>query len=300
MDLKLFLRTIRAPFLTASIVPVLVGAALARQQSGRLDLPLLLVTLLGAVSFHVGANVFNDYFDHKSGNDRAGPKISPYSGGSRVIQEKLLRPQQVRNIGVGAYLLGAILGIYLVFRTDLRLVYFGLAGLLLGYFYTARPLQLAYHGLGEMICGIAFGPLIVTGTYFVQTSTISVLSGVISLPIGLLITAVLLINECTDRSADSRTGKKTLVVRFGIKMSVKIYTILLFAAYALVLYSTVIFKVPHSILLCFLTLPLAVMAIWGIFRKPQDRTTQINTSRLTIQLHLYFGLSLVLGLVLPF
>jgi 1,4-dihydroxy-2-naphthoate polyprenyltransferase len=300
MDVKLFLRTIRAPFLTATIVPVLAGAALAWQQSGRINVPLLLMTLLGAISFQVGANVFNDYFDHKSGNDQASPKISPYSGGSRVIQEKSLSPAQVRQLGTAAYLLGSLIGIYLLFRTDIRLLYFGLTGMLLGYFYTAKPLQLAYHGLGEIICGIVFGPLIVAGTYFVQTCSLSVLVVVVSLPIGLLIAAVLLINEFTDQLADSRTGKKTLVVRVGRKISVKIYTVLLCTAYVLVLYMAAFFKIPHSALLCFLTLPLAVMAIGGISRKPQDRTTQINTSRLTIQLHLCFGLFLALGLVLPF
>ena len=120
-DIKLFLRTVRASFFSASLIPVFLGAALAWQQGAVINGLFLVLAVVGILCIHAATNVMNDYFDFVSGNDQIVKKPSPFSGGSKVIQDKLLTPQQVFGLGILAYLVGIMIGLYLISQTDLRL-----------------------------------------------------------------------------------------------------------------------------------------------------------------------------------
>ena len=187
--LALLVRAVRAPFLAASAIPVLVGTSAALYETGTFLGGCFILNLLGVVFLHCSANVANDYYDYLSGADPSHPPY-PFHGGSQVIQEGLMTPDQVRRLFQLCFLLAAICGGWLVLLRGPLVLLPGLAGAFCGYFYTAPPLQFAYRGLGEITTGITFGPLVVLGTYYVQTQTFALTPLVASLPLGFLIAAV--------------------------------------------------------------------------------------------------------------
>ncbi len=207
----LLVRAVRAPFLVASVVPVLLGAAVATANGHPLHLGLLVRSLIGCLALHAGANVANDYYDWQSGVDAAHQPWH-YNGGSQLLQANLFTPWQARLLYRSLYGVALALGIQISFQVGVIALWIGLTGLVLGHCYTAPPAALSYRGWGELVTGIAFGPLAVTGAYFVQARSLSWLPVLVSLPVGLLITAVLYINEFPDYLQDKAAGKRTWVV----------------------------------------------------------------------------------------
>jgi 1,4-dihydroxy-2-naphthoate octaprenyltransferase len=293
-----WIRAVRAPFFTASAVPVLVGTALAWNITGRFDLFKFILVLIGVPLFNAGTNLANDYYDHKTGNDEINTKVTPFSGGSRVIQEGTVPPRQML---IGSFLFfgaGSIIGLYLNAVTPGNIIlYLGIFGLLSGFFYTAAPLLIGYRGIGEFIVGLNLGTLAILGAYYVQAHSLSWPAFWLSLPIGFLVAAILYINQFPDYDADKAVGKKHLVVRLGKKKAVYGYYLLILGTYAVILGSVVFKLVTPFVLLSFLNLPLA----WGavrILRSNFDKFTELIPAQAkTIQTHLSTGLLLSLGLV---
>lgn len=224
----LLLRELRAPFFEASIVPVLVGGAWAYYAAGQWDWPLFCWTLLGVVCLHAGANVANDYFDHRSGNDAANEDfVRPFSGGSRLIQDKLLTPRAVLVLALGCFAAGCVAGLYLLLAVGLPVLWFGLAGLAGGYCYSAPPVKLAARGLGEPVIALLFGVLPTLGAAYVQTRTFSRDALLLSLSLAVLILLVIFINQFPDYRADAAAGKRNWVVRLGRRRAARLYVLLL-------------------------------------------------------------------------
>jgi 1,4-dihydroxy-2-naphthoate polyprenyltransferase len=207
-----FLAT-RLPFLTATIIPVLLGIAVAGRQ-GFWDPWLAVLTVIGGCAIHIGLNVANDFFDTLSGADDANVNPTQYSGGSRVVQHGLVTIKQMGALSLSAYVTGIAIGIYLVFvRGSIELFAIGVAGVLLSVFYTAPPLRLVHRGLGELTTALGFGPIMVLGAYVVQADRLAWEPALASIPVAILIALVLYVNEIPDRAADATVGKRTLPVR---------------------------------------------------------------------------------------
>lgn len=297
--LKTGAQILRAPFLTAVIVPTLVGAALARQE-GALHAGYLAVTLLGIVCVNAGLNMSNDYFDHLSGNDTNNPHLTPFSGGSRVIQDGVLSPRLVLAGSIAFYVAGVAIGLYLAWARGWALLWIGLLGVFFAFFHNAPPFKLYYlaPGVGELAAGIGCGPLVVLGSYYVQTQRLGVEALWASIPMGLLVAAILYINEFPDDAADRAAGKKTLVVTLGRRRAVWGYAVLVVATYLAIVLGVGVRVLPYALLLALLPLPLAYWAIRGAFRDYADVQELIPTNALTIQLHLVTGLLMCVGYVL--
>jgi 1,4-dihydroxy-2-naphthoate octaprenyltransferase len=293
----LLVNATRAPFLTASAVPVLLGAAIA-WKDGVLNLLLFLLTLIGVACFHIGTNVMNDYFDHKSGADEANLTPTPFAGGSRVIQRGLMEPKQQRNLALSFYAVGVVFGLYLAMARGWQVLVLGVIGFLLGYLYTAPPVRLAYRGLGELAVGIGFGPLIVVGTYWVQMKQWSSEALLASLPVGLLITAVLQINEIPDRQWDARSGKRTLPTRMTDSAAIAGYVILVAGAYASIAVGVALRVLPSPILVGLLTAPMAWKAIKVLRRHHAYPYRLIPANATTVFTHLLTGMLLFFGYVI--
>jgi 1,4-dihydroxy-2-naphthoate octaprenyltransferase len=201
---KTFVRITRAPFLTAVVVPVLLGAAVAWSE-GVLRVGYLILALLGGACIHIGLNMSNDYFDHLSGNDEVNRELTPFSGGSRVIQEGILSARQVLVVSLLFYLVGISIGLYLALARGWPILWLGLIGVLMAFFHNVAPFGLYYlvPGVGELAVAAGFGPIAVLGSYYVQAQKLSVAALWASLPVGLLIAAVLYINEFPDLKARS-------------------------------------------------------------------------------------------------
>jgi 1,4-dihydroxy-2-naphthoate octaprenyltransferase len=287
----LLVNATRLPFLTASVVPVLVGTAVAWRY-GPLDLINFLLAFFGAACFHIAANVINDYYDHRSGADEANLTPTPFSGGSRLIQRGLLSARQTRTLAVTFYALGGLTGLGLLVRVGWPVLLFGAAGMLAGLLYTAPPFQLVHRGLGEIAVGLGFGPIIVLGAYWVQTRQLSLEAFIASLPVGLLVAAILYINEVPDRLWDDRAGKRTLVVRFSPRAAVMGYAGLIGATYLIIAAGVLAGVLAPAALLSLLTVPMAWSAYRTLRRHFGYPYRLIPANAATIFIHLLTGMLL--------
>lgn len=297
--IKLWLKAVRAPFFTASLVSVILGTIVAWNLTGEYYFLKFMLTFIGMVLVHSGTNLINDYFDHVSNLDEQNKNFTPFSGGSRVIQNNELSPGSMLIAGLLSFLSAAVIGFYLNAVTSGNTVLFiGIAGVFFGYFYTAKPFKLGYTALGELITTIACGPFIVYGAYFVQAQTHSLQPLLISVPIGILVGLILYINEFPDYEADKMVGKKTLVVLLGKAKAIKLYYAFMIFNYIWILIGVVLNYFPIYTLIILLTFPLCLKAI-KVSSKNYDRIKELlpaNAS--TIGLHLVFGLLLSVGYVL--
>jgi 1,4-dihydroxy-2-naphthoate octaprenyltransferase len=227
-----FLAT-RLPFLTATVVPVVLGGTIA-VADGRFHWGWWLLCLLAAVAAHLGINVINDVADADSGSDGANVTPTPFSGGSRVIQYGLVSRRTMVATAAGMYAAAAVIGLLLAVTRSTALFGVGALGLLLGYGYTARPFRFVHRGLGEPVVAIGFGPIMAAGTYLAVTRHFSAETVYASIPVGLLCAMILYVNQVPDRIADASTGKRTLIVRWSPRQVVAGYAAVCLIAFGLI------------------------------------------------------------------
>src|SRR3990170_4153434 len=189
--LKTYFLATRPQFFTAIILPVGLGAAVAWYETGIFFLGYFFLSLIAAVFYHAGINVLNDYFDYLNGTDNINQTgLSPFTGGSRMIQNKIMTPGETYILGALFLITGSIIGLYLAYERGIFLLLIGTMGLFSGYYYTAPPLFFAGRGLGELLVGLNFGVLSVAGSYYVQAQSISFTAIFASLPLLFLIAAI--------------------------------------------------------------------------------------------------------------
>ncbi len=290
----------RPKFLVASAAPVLVGSALGFAVAGTFSSLLFILALLAIMSLHSGANMANDYFDHTSRNDWVNRNPTPFSGGSRYIQKAILSPKAVLFAALTALTFGSVVGVVIVLLTrSLFILILGLLGLLGGFFYTAPPVRLGYRSVGEPVIALLFGLLPVYGSYYLQTQTLDIIPLLPAVIVGILIFLVILINEFPDVAADAAVNKRTLVVRFGIPVSVWIYRIALVASFIIAAAAMTIYHTFVLAGLCYLfTLPIAVAAIRSANKEDLAELGRYRASQITVLLHSAGALALTAGFII--
>ncbi|HET9251445.1 MAG TPA: prenyltransferase, partial [Candidatus Eisenbacteria bacterium] len=219
----------------ASFASITLGAA-AAARDGSLHWEWLALTVLGIFAIEVAKNASGEVVDFSTGADQGvGPEDrSPFSGGKRVLVDNILTRTQTVVIAIACYLIGIAVGLAISAERHPGVLWLGLAGIWLAYFYHAPPIRLSYRGFGEIAVAAAYGPLIACGTYLVQRRDWSEAAFLASLPLGLLIAAFLWINEFPDVRADRAAGKRTLVVSLGPRAASYGYAALAVIAYALI------------------------------------------------------------------
>jgi 1,4-dihydroxy-2-naphthoate octaprenyltransferase len=278
----------RPAFLSVTFVGVLVGLATAAASGIRLDPATATLTMFFALVAHAGANVINDYYDSLSGCDAANDqRVFPFTGGSRFIQNGVI-PQ--RAIGLYGYsLLAAVIpaGLWLTAVSASGLVWIGLAGLFVGWAYSAPPLKLQGRGLGEF--GITAGwLLIVVGTDFVQRHSFSFAPIATGLGFALLVANVLYINQFPDSHADAFAGKRTLVVRLGTRGARYGYAVIAALCYGWIVAMVVARHLPPAALISLLgAVPslAALRHLWGHADQPALLAPAIKMTILAASLH---------------
>jgi len=252
----------------ASMASIALGAA-AAAHDGPLAWGWLALTVCGIFFMEVAKNASGELFDFDSGADLAvAPEDrSPFSGGKRVLVDGLLTRRQTAGIAAVGYALGASAGLVIAAAREPRVLWLGLAGMALAYFYHAPPFKLSYRGLGEAAVALCYGPLICSGTYLVQRGRLPAEVVLLSLPLGVLVAAFLLINEFPDAAADGGAGKRTLVVRLGRARAARLYAALVAGAFlALALLPLV--GLPPGVLLGLAAAPLGAAAARRLSREP--------------------------------
>jgi len=276
----------RLEFLPASVLPVFVGAALAFYRMGVWNWPLFVGCVFGVGAIHVGANVLNDYFDHCSGGDAANREfVRPFTGGTRLIQQGVLAPRTVLRMGLACLAAGVLVGIYLVFRVGPGVLWFMAPAAAAALAYSVPRVGLASLGLGEPAVAIVFGVLTVMGSYFVQTGVVSAESFWVSLPIAVLIVAVLFINQFQDFRADREVGKRNWVVRLGRRRSAYVYAFLMALSIALLLGGAAAGLFPGFLAWAALAGVLAVPAVRRTLKEFEHPAALAPANAATIAMH---------------
>jgi 1,4-dihydroxy-2-naphthoate octaprenyltransferase len=296
-----WLRGMRAPFFSASVVPVLVGGAAAYFATRLFHWGYFLVTLLGMVALHAAANMINDYFDYKSGCDPNNPARTVFNGGSNVITDGLMTERTMRVGIVVAYAIGIACGLFLAAAMGAQgwvVVLLGVVGVAISYTYTAPRLLLAGRGVGEVGIALCFGLLAVQGTAFVQAGAFTWTGLFASVPVAGLIVAILWINQFPDVPADHAVGKDNAVVRLGPKRARWGYYGLLAITYLALPAGIAIAALPWWSLLALGGLPLALRAARILHTHYNEPGALLPAQAATIQAHLLTGVLLAVGLLL--
>ncbi len=288
----------RPKFLVASAAPVLVGTAAGVAVTGTLQPALFLLALLAIMALQAGANITNDYFDHLSGNDWVNKNPTPFSGGRRYIQQGILSARATLLAALFFLTTGSAIGIVILMWTQsLFILLLGLIGLLGGFFYTARPVQLGYRCVGELVIALLFGLLPVYGSYYLQTEAIDAVPLLPAAVVSILIFLVILVNEFPDVAADAAVNKRTLIVRFGVPAGVWIYRIALILSFlvaGVMLTGRLTF---FAGLFYLFALPIATLAIKSANKNDLAKPSQYRASQITILLHSVGSLALAAGLL---
>ncbi len=286
--IKIWIRAVRAPSLSAAAIPVMLGGSIALRE-GFFAGTRLMLALGGAIAIQAGTNLINDFYDYQSGAD------SPDSlGPSLVIQNGLLTPSQVWRGGVIAFAIGSALGLVLVYLCGWPILVIGVFSVAAGYFYTAAPVSLAYVALGEVTVFIFMGPAIVVGSYYVMALRFSAVALWASIPVGFLVAGILHANNIRDIESDRGHGKRTLATILGRHIANYELLALDAAAYAATLAGVAIRILPWTTLITLAAVPRALNEIRIVFRETESRRLNLALFR-AVQLHLEFGLLMIVA-----
>jgi 1,4-dihydroxy-2-naphthoate octaprenyltransferase len=223
-------------------------------------LSLLTALIIGTTCCHISANVFNDYFDWRSGADQTNTDfIMSISGGSRAIEFGIISEKKLFMLAMSNLMIAAICALYIGLVKGPLIIILSLVGAFAIYFYTAPPIRLAArYGLGEVFIFLCFGPVFIAGIIYVLTNNINWQTFFIGAPIGFLITSILLINEYPDLKADAKAKKINLAVILGPNLLPLVVDLLIISCYLTIIIGIILHIFPKSYLLSMFTLPLAI------------------------------------------
>jgi 1,4-dihydroxy-2-naphthoate octaprenyltransferase len=289
--LEAWILATRPKTLPAAVAPVCVGSAMAFADQRFAFLPAV-AALAVALLLQIGVNLANDYFDYVKGIDtreRLGP--------ARVSQSGLIPSATVRGAMISILLLALIPGLYLAFIGGWAVIIIGIASIIAALAYSGGPFPLASHGLGDLFVFIFFGLVAVCGTYYVQALRLTPLAVMMGCIVGLMISAILVVNNLRDIHTDRRAGKRTLAVILGKRASKIEYTLLHACAYVLPIIIWLLNFAGAWILLPVLTIPLAVALGRGVWKSSGGTELNLTLAK-TAALALVFSLLLSVGLIL--
>lgn len=269
--LTVWFKEVRAPFLLLPTIFVPLGVAVAWVH-GSFDLATAALTFAAAICMHASVNVLNDYFDFRSGLDLATTP-TPFSGGSRVLPDRQLTPGSVLAAGIAFLGVGLAIGVYFLFT-------FAFSPVLLAIIAISSVAIVAYtsvlsrSGVGELVAGLNFGPLLILGTYFLQTGSLAVEPLILGTTLGIMVAGILYINEFPDTFADMEVGRRHLVVRWGKAKAAARFRALVLGAYVVLVAGVVTGYVFPVALISLLALPKA-WAATSVLSREHDKVMEL-------------------------
>tara|TARA_B100000579_G_scaffold217877_1_gene178184 strand:- start:163 stop:1449 length:1287 start_codon:yes stop_codon:yes gene_type:complete len=291
----------RLPFLSATWIPIIAAMIWGlNAELFNFDWILFVLIFLGGSFLHLAANTYNDYFDWTSGTDQLNNDyFLQLSGGSRAIELGLITEKKLFQLATIFLALSGILGLgimYLLKEDGIGLLYYGLAGAFSAYFYTGTPLRLvARKGIGELLIGLNYGPLMTMGTVFAMTGVHNWEAFYFGIPLGLLTTAILWINQFPDRKSDEKAGKNHLVVVLGLERASWGYLILMVTAFSSLYLLFIYNVVSEGALLGLIAAPFALYLSYYVMNN-YDRRELALSNWGTIGIHSFTGILMILGI----
>ena len=292
--IKTWLRAIRPFSFTGCVIPVTLGAILAIKQN-KFQFEYYILSVVAILFLHAAVNLLSDHDDYENKVD-----TKDSYGSSGVILEDLLSSKQVHRGGILCLILGSLLGLFLSYEKGIFVLIIGLVGAFSGYSYTGKPLNLKYKGLGAPLVFLLFGPLMVIGSYYVQMQQISIEAFYISIPVGLLTTAILHANDIRDIFHDEKAGIKTLSLLVGKDNAKKIYYGMLILSYVFIIVMIFFAVLPLWSLLCLITLPTAYTNAKTLYNSDISISGLITLDKSTGKLQAQFGIIMIFSISLSF
>ncbi|MEL7122882.1 MAG: prenyltransferase [Bacteroidota bacterium] len=269
----IWLKAVRAPFLIMSLLPVVLGGIIAYSNQN-FNLLFWVLVLVGVLLAHSAADLFDDFYDFRTGND--GSKEHKFH--DNPLFKGQISIKQVLTAAILCTVIASFIGVYLLVEVGMPVFYLMLGGAFILFFYTAPPFRLNYHGLGEIVIFLSFGPMIILGTYYVITGDLHLEPLIISIAPGIFTMNVGLISNIFDYDDDIKHNKKSIPVRFGRQNGVNVLIGGTILAYVSIIIGMIIGWLPYSCGLAFLGVPFALGAIKNA--KQYDDHTHLIPARL--------------------
>lgn len=286
-------RIIRLRFLLASVIAVSVGAAMnwwLNQSIGIFD---LFLTFCGVLVLHASVDLLNDYWDFKRGIDTLTPKTK-MSGGTGVLPEGLLEPKSVYRVGIIFLVIGSIIGAYFVYTDGIIIAIILGFAIISIYFYSTKIVD---SGLGEFFVAVK-GSMIVIGTFFIQSNTLTLEIVFGGITVGVLSSLVLFIASFPDHDADKSKGRKTLVIALGKNKAKNVFWIFPIIAYITIVTGVLTQNLPIFSLLTLLTIPIAIKSGFGLKRNFDQIMNLVPAMKNALLFSRITGALFVIGIII--
>lgn len=290
---KVWWQLTRPHTLTASFVPVLLGTALAIHET-KIHFGLFLAMLIASLLIQAATNMFNEYYDYKRGLDN---EESVGIGGT-IVRDGV-KPRTIMQLALVLYLISILIGVYICMSTSWWLAAIGLFCMVIGYLYTGGPLPIAYTPFGELFAGFFMGMGFILISFYVQTGAVSLTSILISIPITILVGAILLSNNIRDLDGDKEFGRKTLAILLGRKNAIYLLAGMFIVSYAWVFVLMLMGYSSAWLTIVVLSAPKAIKATKGFIGKTIP-ITMMPAMKATAQTNTIFGFLLSIGLFLDY
>lgn len=290
---KVWWKLTRPHTLTAAFIPVLLGTALALPLV-KINIPLLIAVLVASLLIQSATNMFNEYYDFKRGLDN---EHSVGIGGAIVRHG--VKPKTVLNIAFILFAISLLIGIYICWNTTWWLAFIGLISMAIAYLYNGGPIPIAYTPFGEIFAGFFMGVLIILISFYIQTGTVTSTSVLISIPISILVGAILLSNNIRDLDGDKENGRKTLAILLGRKNAIFLLASMFITSYVWVFVLILLKILSPWLAIVLLSVPKAVQATRGFIGKSKP-IQMMPAMKATAQTNTSFGFLLSIGVFLGY
>ncbi|TCJ04513.1 1,4-dihydroxy-2-naphthoate polyprenyltransferase [Cytobacillus praedii] len=290
---KVWWQQTRPHTLTASFVPVLLGTALAMYETD-LHFGLFFAMLLASLLIQAATNMFNEYYDYVRGLDTE----DSHGIGGAIVREGI-KPKTILNVALSLYGIALLLGIYICSSSSWWLALVGLFCMLIGYLYTGGPLPIAHTPFGEIVSGFFMGMIIILISFFIQTGTVTSISVLVSIPIFILVGAIMLSNNIRDLDGDKEFGRKTLAILIGRKAAIKLLAGMFIVSYAWVFILIALNIISPWLAIVVLSAPKAIKATKGFIGKTIP-IQMMPAMKATAQTNTIFGFLLSIGLFIGY
>ncbi|PLS14962.1 1,4-dihydroxy-2-naphthoate octaprenyltransferase [Bacillus sp. M6-12] len=290
---RVWYQLLRPHTLTAGFVPVLIGTALA-MQSYDIHFLLFLAMLFASLLIQAATNMFNEYYDFKRGLDTE----NSVGIGGAIVREGIT-PKTVMTLALAFYGTALLLGVYICMETSWWLAAIGSICMTIGYFYTGGPVPIAYTPFGELMAGFFMGVLIILISFYIQAGYVSSTAVLVSIPVAILVGAIMLANNIRDLDGDKENGRKTLAILFGHEKAIYLLAGMFIVSYLWVVGMVAAGLVSPFLLIVFLSVPKAVKATKGFIGKTMPNQ-MMPAMKATAQTNTVFGFLLSIGLFISY